>query len=465
MKKFAVFISTIVLLLVATVGFATYKYFDSAAYNDDVLPNMTIINGVDCSGLTYENAEKKLSSEWNSRYILISLRTDGKSLSFSDFDYEYDLIKDLKDIRKKNLIAAALNHYTGSPFKATIPMTISGGGNALKEKLVSSPAFEKKGAAESVDAYVDMSNPEFPIIKEIYGTKPDTDKIFEDITAHIQSGETRFIYDETKYFSSPSVTSKDPELIAYQKYCRKYLTQKITYEFGEETFTLSAQQIDNLLKDDMSGEVNKKAVGEFVADLATKYDNVGEERKFKSLTGKTITVPPGTYGWQIDQNAEATKLIADLTSGNDVSRKPEFLITGYGEYHRDMGNTYIDVDISEQTVKYYKEGKLIFSSSCVTGSRATGTITDVGAYYILNKIRNVTLKGKNADGSKYENFVSYWLGINWVGEGFHDATWRSTFGGNIWTYNGSHGCINMPPNQMPDLYEKAEVGIPVAVHY
>ena len=302
MKKFAVFISIIVLLAVAAIGYGAYNYYDSSAYDSDKLPKNTIINGVDCSGLTYGNAEKKLTTEWNNRYLVVALDTDGESLSFKDFDYEYDLIDNLSNIRKDNLISAALNYYTGSPFKATMPMTIVGGGEKFKEELISSKAFDRKDAAESVDAYVDMSNPDFPIIREIYGTKPDIDKIFEDITAHIQSGESRFIYDETRYYSSPKVTSDDPELIAYQKYCKKYLTQKITYELGEETFTLSPQQLDDLLKDDLSGNIDKKAVKKFVAKMARKYDNVSSERTFKSFSGKIITVPPGTYGWQIDQD-------------------------------------------------------------------------------------------------------------------------------------------------------------------
>ena len=30
------------------------------------------------------------------------------------------------------------------------------------------------------------------------------------------------------------------------------------------------------------------------------------------------------------------------------------------------------------------------------------------------------------------------------GIGFHDASWRNTFGGTIYKKNGSHGCVNMP---------------------
>ena len=123
------------------------------------------------------------------------------------------------------------------------------------------------------------------------------------------------------------------------------------------------------------------------------------------------------------------------------------------------------MDISYQTVKFYIKGELYFSANCVTGCQATGTTTDIGTYYILNKVRNVVLKGDNGDGTKYESPVKYWLGVTWTGQGFHDADWRGAFGGSIWVYNGSHGCINMPPSRMPELYNAAEVGMPVVMHY
>lgn len=148
-----------------------------------------------------------------------------------------------------------------------------------------------------------------------------------------------------------------------------------------------------------------------------------------------------------------------------MTREPVFSESGYGKYSRDVGDTYIDVDISNQVVKMYKNGALVFSASCVTGNRATGTTTDTGTYYVLNKIRDVVLRGENVDGSEYASPVKYWLGVTWGGQGLHDADWRDTFGGGIWKTDGSHGCINMPPAQMPALFNAAEVGMPVVMHY
>jgi lipoprotein-anchoring transpeptidase ErfK/SrfK len=48
--------------------------------------------------------------------------------------------------------------------------------------------------------------------------------------------------------------------------------------------------------------------------------------------------------------------------------------------------------------------------------------------------------------------------------GFHDAYWRSKFGGEIYLKDGSHGCVNMPPAKAKELYELAYAGMPVVVY-
>lgn len=49
--------------------------------------------------------------------------------------------------------------------------------------------------------------------------------------------------------------------------------------------------------------------------------------------------------------------------------------------------------------------------------------------------------------------------------GIHDADWRREFGGEIYRTNGSHGCINTPPEVMSELYELVEIGTPVVTFY
>ena len=64
----------------------------------------------------------------------------------------------------------------------------------------------------------------------------------------------------------------------------------------------------------------------------------------------------------------------------------------------------------------------------------------------------------------YESFVSYWMCFLGHGYGLHDASWRSNFGGDIYKYSGSHGCVNLPTNKAPELYNLISVGTVVIIH-
>lgn len=465
MKKFVITLSVLVFLIIATIAGASIAYSKTEDYKNDKFPENTAINGIDCSKLTYEQAIEKLTREWNKKHLVIKGKMDNDMATFTDFGCTYDIRDELKKAKKENLIFAAANHFISSQLRIQIPMKVDKYDEEFKKLVLASSFLNNEDDTVSRDAYVDLSKENFPIVPEVYGTKPNADKFFNDLLHHIQTGEVKFIFDAKDYYTLPKITSEDEELKEYQKFCRKYLKQKITYELGDETFTLTPEELQSLMKEGTSGNADEEAVNKYVSSMAKKYDNVGIERSFTSLSGRQIYVAGGTYGWSIDEKKEAAQLIKDINAHKSVSREPIFSQKGYGKYSRTIGDTYVDVDISNQRVLFYKKGELVFSSNCVTGCKATGTTTDTGAYYILNKVRDVVLKGDNADGSKYASPVKYWLGVTWTGQGFHDASWRSSFGGSIWINNGSHGCINMPPANMPALYNSVEVGTPVIMHY
>ena len=81
-------------------------------------------------------------------------------------------------------------------------------------------------------------------------------------------------------------------------------------------------------------------------------------------------------------------------------------------------------------------------------------------------MQNKVLRGNlRPDGTReYETPVKYWMRVTYSGVGFHDATWQSSFGGNVYTYRGSHGCINMPLDQAASLYGMLSMGTPVIIH-
>lgn len=128
---------------------------------------------------------------------------------------------------------------------------------------------------------------------------------------------------------------------------------------------------------------------------------------------------------------------------------------GYVKASEVSGNAIL-VDISEQKVVYFKGKKIILEADVVTGKLGSND-TPYGKYTLKvdNKQRSRTLRGYNADGSKYAAYVDYWMPfIMDRGIGFHDASWRveSEFNSSTYIYDGSHGCINMKKDDAYFLY-------------
>ncbi len=121
-------------------------------------------------------------------------------------------------------------------------------------------------------------------------------------------------------------------------------------------------------------------------------------------------------------------------------------------------NNYVIISLGDQWLTYYRMGKIALETPVVTGNNGN---TPYGTYYLNNKARSVTLKGPPDD--PYESFVYYWMPFIGSSVGMHDATWRWRFGGNIYTYDPSHGCVNMPLDKAEDLYYMIEIGTPVYV--
>ena len=134
---------------------------------------------------------------------------------------------------------------------------------------------------------------------------------------------------------------------------------------------------------------------------------------------------------------------------------------------------YIVVDISDQSVKLYKDNQVVFESPCVSGG--PNTPTTIGDFNIFEITHNRYLVGEG-----YKSYVDVMMKFH-EGEGLHDAEyhqdydldgnlvkshgWRSSneFGGETYLTNGSHGCVNMPHNDAIALSTLVDIGTRVLV--
>lgn len=243
----------------------------------------------------------------------------------------------------------------------------------------------------------------------------------------------------------------------------RYCSTRIEYQFGAQTELLDGERIvEWICYDPVTSTIylDREQIAGYLAELAEKYDTYQKPRKFQSSEGDWVTVTGGNYGWLLDQEKEAKILEHLIRSGADRKRIPKFACTAAGWENSDLGDTYVEVDLTKQHLWMYVDGKETVSADCVTGTYTDGSRkTPSGTYTIYYKTSPAVLKGPD-----WNSPVSYWMPFN-GGIGLHDAVWRSRFGDDIYLYSGSHGCINLPLWAAETVYAYAYSGMPVICYY
>ena len=166
MKKTLIIITAVIACIIVAIAGLILAYTRSSDYTADHLPQKTSINGIDCSNLTYDEAFSQLSDEWNKKTLTVVGSLNDKLAEFTHFDCTYDIAGQIRSIKEKHLLTAAMSHYLRTPFSVKIPMTIKTCGDSFKEQVMNSEFLNNPNAKASTDAYVDLSDPDFPIVPE-----------------------------------------------------------------------------------------------------------------------------------------------------------------------------------------------------------------------------------------------------------------------------------------------------------
>ena len=195
---------------------------------------------------------------------------------------------------------------------------------------------------------------------------------------------------------------------------------------------------------DKNGNVilSEKKMHDYFAEIADEYDTKWLMQEYRQGLANQIA---------ISNNRKGNGALFDMTSAFDSFRSAylngtysnaDVLSVGLNKDVKiydasKLGNTYIEVNMKDQMLYYYVDGKLNMDMPVVTGNinRSRGTPTGI-----------------------------YWLGVD-KGVGIHDANWRDEFGEEIYKRDGSHGCINCPEEKVSKLWEVVDVGTPVVLYY
>ena len=460
----------------AAAAILVVGYAAGALYYTNHLFAGSKINGMDCANMTEKKADAALKKQVESYEIELDFRNnESRTISGSDIGYQYTGSGDVKDVMKKqNPLLWVSGLFSKQNYNVEIDADFDR--TALKSQLDGLDCLQEANMEAPVDAQIAFVDNQFVIQDETQGTTIDEETLLTALEEAVSTSQTKLSVENTGAYAKPSVTKDDETLIHQKDIWNSCATATITYTFGDEQEVLDGMQIKDWLSYDEEGNYveNKEAVmahiKEYVLDLATRRNTMGRDRTItRTMTGESVTVSGGSYGFRIDQSEEAEQIYENIVNHDVVTREPAYASRAaiYSMTGDDIGNTYVEVDLGNQHLWYYKEGTLIMDTDFVSG---TYTVSDrrtpSGTYSLMYKQKDQVLRGtRRADGTyEYESPVKYWMPFN-GGIGFHDASWRYSFGGSIFMYSGSHGCVNLPSSMASELYENIEAGCPILCFY
>lgn len=461
------FISSIVGVLLLTGFYFIY----SLNYQNHFLPN-TEIYGIDISDKTVEQAAQ-----------ILHLKLDQMNFKIIEKDQVLFSISS-KELKLKKNYPELLNKLIKKQNPAlwgvkTLAISESRKSNIENENLTvlldqqSLQQFESKVKNElnqkrvaPKDAEIVLENGKYHLVKQIDGNTVNFTKLQKKIQSSIYNSNLKIYITEDDY-QKPNIKDTDPNLKKQLNQIQTIQNTNIIYQIANvATIKIPSEIIISWIKyDGNSVKLNSQDIYNYLANINKNYSTVGITRKFKTSDGANIQLNGGTYGRQINLEADYQKIKTNLLSGKSGEIKATTIGQGIENNNpNDLGKTYVEVSKAKQHEWVYVNGKLFLQTDIVTGKPTNNNDTPTGTFVIWNKQKNQHLKGLNDDGTKYDSFVSYWIPIDYTGVGLHDSPWQPKYGGDWYKEHGSHGCINNPPEVIAKFFDILPIGTPVIIY-
>ena len=449
-------------------------YLGGALYfSSHVFPS-TKINGEDASLASISELASSRTAQVTD--YAATVRGDGVSADFSGADIDLGFDGDAFGAA----VANAMNEWTWPVAVFTsrdlhIEEPLSFDADKLSQ-IVGGPidAFNEQAShPQAATIAYDGSKQAFSIVKEEAGTYIDKDAALSLVADAVRALKGDIVLGDD-VCEQPALLSDDARLPAAVQKANTFAKCKIDLTAsGTQVRTVDASLIGGwvVLDGEAQAVVDVDTVAKWTqGELSRQCDTIGATRSYTRADGKQCTVSGGTYGWSIDGATLADQLAQAIEAGS--SEAIDIPMNASAAKWQPGGadwTSYIDIDLGEQHARFYDEsGNIIWESDIVSGAEKDNRTSPTGVYTINSNMgRDRTLIGadENGDGKPdYETPVSYWMPFVGDSVAFHDASWRSSFGGTIYKESGSHGCINLPTDKAAALYGLVKVGTVVVSH-
>lgn len=455
-RKKSIFLSPVMIMFYITLAILLIVYFGFAFFfQTHYLPNTTVGN-IECGFKTPEYVETENAAQVSRYSLLISDRKETLYvLEGKKFDYNYvNQGEEAEILESQNPFSWPLALFEDNTY--SLSYSVAYDETKLQNEIDKLGLFHEDYIEKPVNAYIKLEETGYTIVPEVMGNTPIAEQVGKEIHDAVKSALSSLTLSSACYVA-PEIFSSSEVIISAASTMDKYLKVTITYDIegAEEVFDKKEVMSALALDENYQVTINTAVIDKYVQHLASTYNTYGDTREFVTTKGDTIKIGGGAYGWVISKKKEAAQIVKDLSGGAPVTREPIYEQRAAQSGSYDIGNTYIEVDYTNQHLWFYKEGELVLESDIVSGDMENGTGSPDGVFEVAYKVRDTSLNGFAV---KYFTVFAYNIG-------FHDAYWKSTFGGEIYKTNGSKGCLNMPDKAAKSLYEMVSVGTPVVAYY
>lgn len=458
-------------ILIALAG--TTYVVNASQYHNKFLSS-TYINGTDAGDMTVEEVQKALTPEVNRYSLTVRMRGGStETINGSAIGLTYTPGNEVKKLLDRQNSFAWLKGALGKTQNLEVKIPVTYDENKLNSMISSWTEMQDENVTAPSNAHIEISDDnEAKIVPEVEGDQLNSDKLKSVVENAIDTLTGSVDLDKAGAYNAPTVRKDDKELTKHLTEVQKFLKNEITFNNPDGTTKTLGPDVTKtwLSTEDGTGylyaddKTLQQKASEWAAQWAAEDDNYGQYRTFRSTNYGTVRIATSDmHGHILDTAKTADTIYQDLkNNAGKVSHEPTY--SKYADAKSNtIGGSYVEVDVDAQHVYVYKNHELVFDTSCVTGKEYT-TPTPSGIYTIYMKERDASLTGEmTADGTpSYVSQVKYWMPF-YEGYGLHDASWRDDFGGSIYEYSGSHGCVNLPTASAAKIWELCPKGTPVVV--
>lgn len=454
-----------VLILVILLAVAA---FAADMLQKDRFASMTDINGVSVSRMSAEEATAAVSNALQLDKVITLTDTNGDALA---------QLKVL-DMLRTGDVGSEIKRLLNAQHEQFLPLAIVGqGGGSFSLGWLDEGSLEAMiagaigdyGRSAATPASLTNGPNGWEISGAKDGTAPDLTSAAATLRAALEGGSLSSSARVAVPLASVpgEFAENDAKLQKQLDAINAAMGKTVSIRFGEDlTVQLGKAQLADAYEVTLTDEgadvkFNQDALAAVLDQLIADNEADGIARKYSLLErhGAEVHYNDWDSGWVIRREALLKAVLKAMQDGSEVTAEYDY-VTPVKKHFKIANNSFIEIDLSNQYLWFYRKGKLVMSTPIVSGSVANGTQTPTGAFSVAYTKQNAKLSGPG-----YSYTVGYW--IPYYGNiGIHDATWRTgNYGDDTYlTADGSHGCIEVPEEAAKLIYENASTYIPVLVY-